>query len=154
MNILKRILELLRYDKWNLTDNIISSSDIVFNQFPDFLEKYNIQGPFVCIRNFNHSCIYLKQENLDNFLSNRNFYNKKKKLINLSRLIYHIVDEDCYSQVARNAVPPYITIKQVVICKIDNYNIYIERMIEIQKSDELFKDLMNLQIIKDNYHLK
>lgn len=158
MNIIRyfsdQITKLKIYSRWDITDLIVRIDDIVPNQHPDFLDRYNLEGEFVCIKNFKYNCIYLKSENLDKFINNCDFCDKNKNLICLTRLLHHQVQEDCYSQVISKAAPPYISIKQIIICKIDDYEIYIERMIRLNKSEELFKDLMNLQLMKDYHNLK
>lgn len=151
--IFRLIRQLRKRDEWDITDTIVKAEDLVYNQSLEFGGKYNTQGSFVCIRNFHFSCIYIKEEEFETFKLNRYVYNKKKKLINLTRIFRYMVEDECIAQVMNRTVPPSVHIKELKVCKVGEVTVYITRVIKLRENDQLFKDLINLQIFKDRYQL-
>ena len=84
---------------------------------------------------------------------NRYVYNKKKKLINLTRIFGYMVEDECIAQVMNRTVPPSVYIKELKVCKVGEVTVYITRVIKLRENDQLFKELINLQILKDRYQL-
>lgn len=156
IRILKNILNMFnqRKEKWDITDTIIKIESIVKDQIlPDF---DNIQGcneKMICIRNFKHACIYIKEQDYDKFLEQSYFCDKERKLVNITRLVEYSILEDCISKVANKAVPPQVDIKEIKVCKYKDLTIYVVRIIILKPSDHLFKSLINLQFLKDKYNL-
>lgn len=141
-------------NNWEITDTIIKAEDIVYGQYPDFAESYAPKGNYVCIRNFHFSCIYIREDQFEQFKNNKCVYCEEERLINLTHLLGWTIWEDCIAQVANKTVPPEANIKEIKICKLDNMYIYVTRVIKLKERDKLFEDLINFQIMKDKYHLK
>jgi hypothetical protein len=56
--------------------------------------------------------------------------------------------------VASKCNPPAVDIKQVKVCRMNNYDIYLERIITLNTDESLFIDLINLKALKDKYNLE
>lgn len=138
---------------WKITDTIIKIENIVFNQHPDFGERFDINEPFVCIRNFHLTCIYIKEDQFEKFKKISEIYDEKQQLINLTNLIPYTKYQDCYALVAHRTTPIQASIRELHYCNIDNIDIYVTRSIRLVPEDQLFKDLINLQMFKDKYKL-
>ena len=51
-------------------------------------------------------------------------------------------------------VPQSVVIKELRMCIIHGIDVYVTRVINLMPEDQLFEDLINLQIMKDKYHLQ
>lgn len=140
--------------KWEITDTIISMEDVVFNQFPEFGDKYEINEPYICIRNYKSSCIYIKESQFKKFLTMSNVYDSENKMANITEILKHTINSDIVAIVANKTSPPAITIKEIKLCMINNVELFISRSIKLEQDNELFKDLMTLQTMKDEHRLK
>ena len=135
--------------EWELTDIIVSFKDTVYEQRPDFINQFNIEPKnYTCMRDFNHSCIYVPESNYEDFLNSTDFFDKDKSLINLSILYKYRTRIKCFYNLVDKAVPPYLTIKQTIECNI-GYKIYIDRIIIVDGDSELYKDLKNYNKMKE-----
>ena len=151
------LIERLRSETvdWKITDTIIKAEDLIKNQPLHFSEKYHFDGPFVCIRNYYYTCIYIKESDFERFKKIREVYYDKEKLINLTNLFQHYFQkQECIAQVMNKTVPYTVTIKELRMCSIRGIDVYITRIIKLMPEDQLFEDLINLQILKDKFHLE
>lgn len=140
-------------DDWKITDTIIKAEDLIPNQSLNFSEKYNLKGPFICIRNYYYTCIYIRESDFERFKKIKSVYYDDEKLINLTRLFQYFKTQECIAQIMNKTVPPSVTIKELRMCCINGIEVYITRVIQLKEEDQLFGDLINLQILKDKYHL-
>lgn len=140
-------------DDWKITDTIIKAEDLIPNQSLSFSEKYNLKGPFICIRNYYYTCIYIRESDFERFKKIKSVYYDEEKLINLTRLFQYFKTQECIAQIMNKTVPPSVTIKELRMCCINGIEVYITRVIQLKEEDQLFGDLINLQILKDKYHL-
>lgn len=140
-------------DDWKITDTIIKAEDLIPNQSLNFSEKYNLKGPFICIRNYYYTCIYIRESDFERFKKIKSVYYDEEKLINLTRLFQYFKTQECIAQIMNKTVPPSVTIKELRMCCINGIEVYITRVIQLKEEDQLFGDLINLQILKDKYHL-
>lgn len=140
---------------WEITDTIIKAEDLIPKQPLHFSEKYNFDGPFVCIRNYYYTCIYIKEEDFERFKKIKEVYYEKENLINLTKLFQrHFQKQECITQVMNKTVPQSVVIKELRMCIIHGIDVYVTRVINLMPEDQLFEDLINLQIMKDKYHLQ
>lgn len=140
-------------DDWKITDTIIKAEDLIPNQSLNFSEKYNLKGPFICIRNYYYTCIYIRESDFERFKKIKSVYYDEEKLINLTKLFQYFKTQECIAQIMNKTVPPSVTIKELRMCCINGIEVYITRVIQLKEEDQLFGDLINLQILKDKYHL-
>lgn len=140
-------------DDWKITDTIIKAEDLIPNQSLRFSEKYNLKGPFICIRNYYYTCIYIRESDFERFKKIKSVYYDEEKLINLTKLFQYFKTQECIAQIMNKTVPPSVTIKELRMCCINGIEVYITRVIQLKEEDQLFGDLINLQILKDKYHL-
>lgn len=141
--------------RWNITDNLLEIKDIVPDQNINIkTHTIDINDNMYCIRNMNKYCIFIHKEDLDSFLNNKKYCNKRKNIINISRLLRKLNQQDFFIYSIFDAIPMYIVIKHIAIINIDNYCIYIERAIQILENTDLYKDLKNLYLIKEKYNLQ
>lgn len=134
---------------WKITDTILNIEDIVYELSSEIDDMEN----FVCLRCINYTCIYVPKDKIDNFLSSYSIYDKDKSIINISELMKYKLESNISANVLNKTVPQSVSIKEITICKLFNYIIYIEKLSILNESDDLFKDLINLQMIKDKYNL-
>lgn len=155
MNLKQKIKHLLRQkreDKWEITDTIIKAEDIIFGQSLNFAQGlYTSDDKYVCIRNYHMSCIYVREEQFDQFKELNFIYSEDKKLINLTRLRKWTRTRNCVAVIANKTVPPEVDIREIELCVIDDIVIYITRIIKLKPKDQLFGDLINLQIMKEKH---
>ena len=138
---------------WPITDTILKASDIVTNVSPAKDLGLDLQGSFVCIRDLRSSCIYIKEDQFEKFKKFSFIYDSEKDLVNLTRLVKFEVEENCYSQVINKTNPPQVNIKELKVCHISGLEVYVTRVIRLHLTDQLFEDLMNLQMIKEKHKI-
>lgn len=143
-----------RYKKWKYTDVIIKIQDIVHNQVPEFRKRMHVNGneKYVCIRDMENICIYIKENQFEEFEKLDFIYDKKNELINVSNILKLKIISDRYPQVANHTSPPSVSIRECVLCSYNGINIYVSRAIILKLEDELFEDLINLQVMKEKYN--
>lgn len=140
---------------WDYTNTIINIEDIVYKQRPNLGEKFKISPDeyYVCIRDYRSSCIYINENQFEQFKKMTDIYNDECGIINLSYLIKCTKSRDIFAVVANKTVPEEVSIKEVKCCKVRNIDLFITRVIKLNNTDQLFKDLINIQILKDKYDL-
>lgn len=134
---------------WKLTDTILNIEDIVYELSLEIDDMEN----FVCLRCSDFTCIYVPKDKIDNFLSSYSIYDKDKSIVNISELKKYKLESNVSANVSNKTVPQSVSIKEIIICKLYNYIVYIEKLSMLDGSDDLFKDLINLQMIKEKYNL-
>ena len=141
-------------DCWKLTDNVISILDEIHNIKPEFSSKFGIKDKtYTCFRNMQGINIYVLEGTLDKLKSISLVYDKDSNLINISQLEQYIILKKVYSVVSNKVVPPGVNIKIIYCCNITDINIFIEKVIILEQYEELFKDLLNFESLKDKYEL-
>ena len=154
MNLFKWLFKKPQYrNSWELTDVIISIFDIVEDVVPEFITRDNSQSTksYTCMRDLRNTCIYVDDKELVKILENPDFYDKEKRLVNISRMSRYKVSSNCYPFVVKDTSPAFVSLKQVIKCRYGGAYFYILRQIELDNSDELFRDLINIKNMKDTY---
>ena len=158
-NLIIKLIKLLQKKQiknysWHLQDTIVEVKDIVPNQHLDIELEYDLKNKtFSCIRDYHGTAIYVKSELLERFKNIQSVYNKELNMINLSKLREHHVSGNCFAQVANKTVPYSVSIKEIRHCRVHNIDVYMMRIINLYQTDDLFKDLINYQNIKDKHGL-
>ena len=80
-------------DDWKITDTIIKAEDLIRNQSLRFSEKYNLKGPFICIRNYYYTCIYIRESDFERFKKIKSVYYDEEKLNNLTKLFQYFIKQ-------------------------------------------------------------
>jgi hypothetical protein len=136
------------------TNIIIKINDIAYNQIPNLNNDIVYKDDYMCLRDLDTVYIYIKEEDFKKLINIESIYDKNNKTINLSELLKYQIDIDCKAIVANNVVPKSVIIKQILTCKIEGINnIFIIRKVEVNESSELFKDLVNIQTLKEKHRL-
>lgn len=140
---------------WKLTDQVIQIVDITEDISPDFSSRFGLKGSYVCLRDLelNTTSIFIKKEDVEKFKDIHLVYDKEKDYVNLSILKRYVLKKDCYSLVANKVVPQAVNIKMVYYCNIMNINLYIQTTYRLQQDATLFKELLNMENLKDKHNL-
>lgn len=155
MSILQKLFQpKAKYrNSWELTDTIISIFDTVEDIVPEFISRDNSHSSdsYTCMRDLHNTCVYVHDNDLVKILGNPDFYDKEEKLLNISRLLKYKISSNCYPFITKDISPAFVSLKQVVQCKYEGIYIYVFRQIELDNSDELFRDLINIQNMRNTY---
>lgn len=135
---------------WLYTDFIISIDDIVTKTKPYF-DKNNY---YTCIRDNRGICIYIEEEKFKRFKLLETIYDSENNMINLSKILLYEIEHKIFPDIYHKTSPMSINIKCTYHCNITDINIYISIINNLSKNDPLFRDLINIQIMKDKYNLK
>jgi len=142
-----------RSNCWNLTDDVIKIKDQIHNVTPDFASRFGLTKTYTCLRDMNGTNIYILEGNLEKLKSIELIYDINSNLINTTMLRENTILYKVYSNVYNKAVPPAVNIKFVWCCSMLDINIFMERTFVLEQNNELFKDLLNFQTLKDKYKL-
>ena len=138
---------------WHLTDNIIKIEAIIPHQFPNFGKEYNLSGDYTCIRDYKGNCLYIKSEEFELIQDQEFIFNMEHKLVNLTHLDKYKTYSEHFAIIANKTVPYSVRLKTIESFRINNIIIYSVSTTELEQEEQLFKDLINVQIMKDNYKL-
>ena len=146
-----------KHEDWKVTDHIIEVKDTMYNikiSSDDKLYDSDIsENEFVCIRNYADTLIYIPQKDFNRFKDIPNIYNGAMKLINVSNITRHKVYANAISFVANRITPPVVKIKNTMKCNIDGIEVVVVRIMNLSQEEELYKDLISYELLKEKYRL-
>lgn len=125
---------------------------------PENVSSRDAGKEFVCLKDYKNTNIFVVKSRLESLINDKRFYNKKKDWINLTNIKKFISGKNTTAYII-NSAPKEIEIRRSMVCTIrDNneipYNIYFISKIDIDKNDDIFNELLNLQIMKEKFSLK
>lgn len=150
---IKSLIKKFQKYNWNVNDIILKIDDEIPNLNPNLGNRIKSKSLCTCIKSYNGACVYIEDINIDKFKNDYSIYYKEENLINISKIFDHLVDQDVLSVVANNTVPQSVSIKTVKHCNVNGIDIFVVQILELNKSDELYRDLINFQLIKNKYNL-
>lgn len=154
----KLIYKIIRYkhsnEKWKDTDIIMKIDDELPNQHLDLGDTYKSDKLYTCIRSYNVGiCLYVPTDKIDKFKKYSDIYNPDTNMIDITSLEKYFVSQNAFSHVSNKITPPSIQIKKVQEYLIGDIIIFVSRVISLKQTDQLFKDILNYETLKEKYHL-
>ena len=146
--------------KWNYTDTILHIRDkIEFSgMHPENIFGRDTGKEFICLKDYNSNTIFVPKNMMEVFINDKRFYNKKKDWANITNIKKFLSTKNTIARII-NSAPKEIEIRRTMVCTIRDsnefpYNIYFVSKIDIDKNDDIFNELLNLQIMKEKFSLK
>lgn len=145
-----RMYKLRRYTKWNIGDTLLEVKEKDEDQ-EDPLDSKS-EDKYTCFRNINGYCIYLKSNQVDEFLKMNSIYSKELNIINVSEIRKYIVYRNARGEVYDKINPHEVKVKFIGTFKIDNVEGYLVNTVDLDSSYDLYRDLVNYNKIERKYN--
>ena len=93
-------------------------------------------------------------DKVDAFKSITGIYGSRYRFINISNINKHRVLHDASSYIARKVTPPAVKIKLVTCSRLNDINVFVINVIDLDQTEELYKDLVSYKIMNERYKIE